>query len=129
MSFGYAIRLAHINCFNFKGRASLSEFWYYILFSLLGTIATGLFDYFVIYKTTGFQYGTFYCFRVAIFIPNIAVTTRRLQDAGISGWWQLIGWATGIGFLVLLWWLLGPSKGPNKWGDPPHPRGDERLSP
>ncbi|MEM6867216.1 MAG: DUF805 domain-containing protein, partial [Cyanobacteria bacterium P01_C01_bin.121] len=41
-------------------------------------------------------------YSLAVFIPGIAVTTRRLHDTGRSGWWQLLWFALLIGWIVLL---------------------------
>ncbi|HEX5755062.1 MAG TPA: DUF805 domain-containing protein [Arenimonas sp.] len=42
--------------------------------------------------------------------PWIAACTRRLRDAGLSPWWQLIGLAPVAGILVLLYLLTFPGK-------------------
>ena len=57
-------------------------------------------------------------FQLALFLPHIAVTTRRLHDIDRSGWWQLIV-LTGIGFFVLLYWLIkAGDEGENEYGYP-----------
>lgn len=43
-------------------------------------------------------------------LPWIAACTRRLRDAGLSPWWQLISLAPVAGFLVLLYLLSQPTK-------------------
>ncbi len=45
-----------------------------------------------------------------VFLPWIAACTRRLRDAGLSPWWQLISLAPVAGILVLLWLLTYPTK-------------------
>ena len=53
---------------------------------------------------------------LALLLPALAVGTRRLHDIGRSGWWQLL-YLTGIGFLLLLYWLVQPSAdGSNEYG-------------
>lgn len=47
---------------------------------------------------------------LAVLLPWIAACTRRLRDAGLSPWWQLISLAPVAGFLVLLYLLTYPSK-------------------
>jgi uncharacterized membrane protein YhaH (DUF805 family) len=43
-------------------------------------------------------------------LPWIAACTRRLRDAGLSPWWQLISLAPVAGILVLLYLLTYPTK-------------------
>ena len=47
---------------------------------------------------------------LAVLVPWIAACTRRLRDAGLSPWWQLISLAPVAGILVLLYLLTFPSK-------------------
>jgi uncharacterized membrane protein YhaH (DUF805 family) len=58
---------------------------------------------------------------LALFLPSLAVSVRRLHDSDKSGWWLLIG-LTGIGGLVLLiFYLLDGTAGTNRHG--PDPKG------
>lgn len=56
---------------------------------------------------------------VLTIIPNIAVTVRRLHDAGFSGWFYLLSLIPNIGGLILLVFALLPSSAPNRWGTGP----------
>ena len=105
---------------NFHGRACRSEYWYFFLsISLIAFVLAiaevllGIFD-----EETGF--GPFSAiFQIITIIPSISITSRRLQDRGISGWWQL-SYFTGIGILVILILLMLPAKeDENKWGKNP----------
>ena len=59
---------------------------------------------------------------LAVLIPNIAVSVRRLHDTNHSGWWLLIGLVPIIGFIVLLVFLVRDSQaGENQYG--PNPKG------
>ena len=58
-------------------------------------------------------------FQIIIIIPSISVTSRRLQDRGISGWWQL-SYLIIIGFPVITILCMLPAKeDENKWGKNP----------
>jgi len=46
---------------------------------------------------------------LVVLVPWIAACTRRLRDAGLSPWWQLISLAPAAGLLVLLWLLTYPT--------------------
>ena len=41
-------------------------------------------------------------FMLATFLPNLAVSVRRLHDTNRSGWWLLIGLIPLIGIIVLI---------------------------
>ena len=92
---------------NFHARACRSEFWYFCLSVLL------------IALLLGFVGPLSLLFQIIIIIPSISVTSRRLQDRGISGWWQL-SYLTIIGIFVIFILLILPAKeDENKWGRNP----------
>jgi uncharacterized membrane protein YhaH (DUF805 family) len=105
----------------FSGRASRSEFWWATFFFVLGTsltwgagIAVGL--------ATGTPYvdpttgrssitpgpaflifaGIGTLFFLAILVPSIAVTVRRLHDANLSGAFYFLGFVPSVGGIILL---------------------------
>ena len=84
MSFVESIQSAFKKYFVWKGRASRSEFWWFYLFILLGSIVTTLID--LIYGVPVLNT----IFTLATFIPFLSVFIRRLHDTGHSGWWYWI---------------------------------------
>ena len=57
---------------------------------------------------------------LVFFLPNLAVTVRRLHDVGRSGFWLLLVLVPVIGALIVLVFLLLESqREPNKWGPLP----------
>lgn len=61
-------------------------------------------------------------YTLAVLIPSLAVTVRRLHDIGRSGWWLLIAFIPLIGALILLIFTVLDSKpGSNQYG--PDPKG------
>lgn len=87
--------------FNFNGRATQSEFWLSILFTLIIGI---IFTCFNLQLEFGQNY-LFIIFLIAIIIPIISLTVRRLHDIGRSGCWifiRLIPLIGGIWLLILL---------------------------
>ena len=88
-----------------EGRASRSEFWYFTLFYLIISVAAGIVE-----GVTGIV-GLGYVPLFAMFIPSIAVSCRRMHDAGRSGWFQLVP----IYNLILACTPSNP--GTNKYGD------------
>jgi Predicted membrane protein len=100
----------------FSGRARRKEHWYFLLFNFIVQLLLMVIDYSI---------GTFlvaiYCLAVAI--PCIAVTVRRLHDTGRSGWWLLISLVPVIGGIALLIFSLQDSKpGENQYG--PNPKAE-----
>ena len=109
-------------CFNkfavFSGRASRSEFWFFVLFGFLGGIIAIIIDVMILgypYEENG---PINLIFSVAIIIPSIAVAARRLHDINKSGWWQLL-WITLIGgILLIIWHATEGENKKNKFGPP-----------
>jgi len=62
----------------FEGRASRSEYWWFFLFVVLGSIVAM------------FLGPLSFIFTLAIIVPMLAVGFRRLQDTGRPGWWIVI---------------------------------------
>src|SRR3954451_7172980 len=114
MSFTDAIRDGFRQYATFSGRSSRSAYWWFYLFAVLVIIAAVIADEAL--RTGGVIY---LLVLLGLFLPNLAVTVRRLHDAGHSGWWLLINIVPIIGFIVLLVFTVTDSKPPNKWGDAP----------
>jgi uncharacterized membrane protein YhaH (DUF805 family) len=95
------------NYFNFNGRARRSEYWYFILFNVIISFALGF-----VGELMGLSIvSTIYS--IAVLIPSIAVSVRRMHDVGKSGWFILIP----IYNLVLA--LTEGNKGSNNYGPDP----------
>ena len=94
---------------DFSGRASRSEFWYFRLFNVLTFIGIYLIII-AIKRVTGIDLGFLrFVYPIALFIPNLAVSARRLHDTNRSGWWQLLTIITGLitsGFVITFVYLV-----------------------
>jgi uncharacterized membrane protein YhaH (DUF805 family) len=117
MSFTEAVRDGLSKYATFSGRSSRAAYWWFYLFAVLVFIAAVIID--VALKTGGIVYGLSV---LALLLPNLAVTVRRLHDIGRSGWWFLISIVPLIGFIVMLVFTLQRSDGPNQWGEGPDGR-------
>ena len=108
------------NWSNFSGRACRSEYWYFYLSVILIAFLLGLVEGFIGIYNEEIGYGPLSAlFQIIIIIPSISVVSRRLQDRGISGWWQL-SYFTIIGIFVIIILLMLPAKeDENKWGRNP----------
>lgn len=105
----------------FSGRARRREFWMFSLFniaaSLLLIVADIALGTFSRSAGTGLFNGLY---SLAVLIPSLAVTVRRLHDTGRSGWWLLIGFIPFIGGIIVLVFLVGDSEsGDNAYGPNP----------
>ena len=62
-------------------------------------------------------YALLMIYSLAVFIPSLAVTVRRLHDVGKSGWFYLIGLIPLVGPIILLvWFATDGQPGTNQWG-------------
>lgn len=105
MTMEESIRVCFTKYATFTGRASRSEFWWFVLFLVLVSTACGVFSD----KLS-------VVFSLATLVPAIAVGTRRLHDVDKSGWMQLIGLIPIIGWIVVLVWCCQEGKEPNRFG-------------
>ncbi len=106
----------------FEGRARRSEYWYFTLFNMIAMIVIsvvgGILD--AVLGTPGFiSMSLIVLYSLAVFIPSLSVTVRRLHDTGRSGWWMLISLVPFIGGIVLLIFLISDSHSANNFGANP----------
>lgn len=100
---------------DFSGRARRTEYWLFVLFSMVIAMVLGVVDY--VLGTPGI---VGLLFTLAILIPSIAVGVRRLHDTDRSGWWLLVALIPIIGTIALLIFLLLDSNpGDNRFGANP----------
>lgn len=105
----------------FSGRSRRKEYWFFVLFNILATIALAIVDSFAGTFDPDLGLGLLgLIYSLAILIPSIAVLVRRLHDTGRSAWWLLIAFIPLIGALVLLVFMLldGDDKD-NEYGPSP----------
>jgi len=94
----------------FNGRARRSEYWYFTLFNLIISIALQFVD-----NSLGTAFISL-IYSLAVLIPGLAVSVRRMHDVGKSGWYILIP----IYNLILA--CTEGQEGPNEYGpDPKRP--------
>jgi uncharacterized membrane protein YhaH (DUF805 family) len=109
----------------FSGRARRSEYWYFILFYLVVYVAFLVAG--AVTKSSSPMLSLVLqllgaVFSLAMFVPSIAVSVRRLHDTDRSGWWFFIVLVPLVGSIVLLvFFLLDSQPGDNSFG--PNPKG------
>ena len=102
----------------FDGRARRKEYWYFILFNaiaqLILTIIDSVTGSFSPETGIGLLAGIY---TLAVLIPGIAVSVRRLHDTERSGWWLLVALIPIIGAIVLfIFMVLDSQADENKFG-------------
>ena len=109
----------------FNGRARRKEYWMFVLFNFIFALSTIVLDNLFGTAIRGLGYGPVYILYVlAVFIPGLAVSVRRLHDVGKSGWMILISLIPLLGSIWLLVLLATDSDpGENEYG--PSPKGDQ----
>ncbi|MEC9431297.1 MAG: DUF805 domain-containing protein [Pseudomonadota bacterium] len=116
MTFSDSVLNVFANYFEFRGRATRSEYWWWALFSLIVSVALQIVDGMVSAPAMGYAAFAMDAGRpitmvglLALVPPTLAVGCRRLHDTGRSGWWLLVGFAPVVGTLALIWLLTRPS--------------------
>ena len=118
IGFQTAVRLGFIRYFDFRGRSTRAEYWWFTLFLFLGSIVTSILDSFM--GTGGPEGGLIEgIFSLITLIPSIAICVRRLHDINRTGWGLLIGF-TIIGIIPLVIWAIQPgNQESNRYGEDP----------
>lgn len=89
--------------FDFGGRSTRREFWMAYLFNFLAALIVGVIDGIL----TGGVLASIYS--LAILIPSLALTIRRLRDAGKAWGWIFINFIPIVGQIIYLVFLCMPS--------------------
>jgi len=105
----------------FGGRARRKEYWFFMLFNLLITIVLCIVD--LVTGTLNAKSGLGLIsglYSLAVLIPSLAVSVRRLHDINKSGWWIFIAIVPIIGQIIFFIFTLMDSKPEeNAWGPSP----------
>lgn len=109
------------NYATFSGRARRSEYWYFVLFNIIFTVVAIILDKVLGITMQGIGYGPIYClYALAVFLPGLAVSVRRLHDVGKSGWFFFIVLIPLLGAIWLLVLMFSDGiTGENEYGANP----------
>jgi uncharacterized membrane protein YhaH (DUF805 family) len=131
---------------DFSGRSARAEYWGFALLNFLVMMVFAALFFAFALSLNLFQYiesgagpsalftagmivpisivGVYW---LAIIVPTLAVTVRRLHDRDMSGWWYLgfivlsaiplVGWIVSIAQIVIF--CLPGTPGPNRFGEDP----------
>ena len=138
MSFGQAIKHVFGNYATFQGRAGRAEFWWFYLFMVIVNLVLSI-PYSIGFATSpkietspgvfelqglnalaiiGLVILTIW--GLVTIVPIISLSVRRLHDGDRSGWWWWLNFLCCIGPIVLLiFYILPGTPGPNRFGEGP----------
>lgn len=117
-TFGNSISICLRHYVGFQGRAPRTEYWYFVLFGILcqiGAVIVG-----VIIGGSDAALGLHDLVGLALLLPTLAVSVRRLHDIDRTGWWLFIALVPIVGaILLLVWACTRGTRGPNRFGADP----------
>ena len=108
MTFVEAVKSVFTKYATFSGRARRSEYWYFFLFNcivsaLIGAIGTAI-------GGEGSANPLSSIWSLAVLIPTLAVSWRRLHDIGKSGGFWFLNFIPLVGQIILLVWFCKDSQ-------------------
>ena len=123
MSFPTAIATCFAKFVTFSGRAPRSEYWWFYLFSLICAVAGLIVDGAVLGMSLIDEDGdftggpVFWLVVLALGLPHLSVSIRRLHDIDSSGYWIWIQLIPFVGPLIFLMWMCtSGTDGENDYG-------------
>ena len=139
LTFMEAVKKVYLkNYCNFSGRASRSEFWWaflaqyalsmifscflYILMIIVMVVTDTVSDSDPLAMVGAMMivFIPMLIFALALFLPMLGVTVRRLHDTGRSGWYYLISLIPIVGFILYYWLALPSDMCENEYGPVPN---------
>lgn len=108
----------------FSGRARRKEYWMFTLINIVIMVGlqviAGVLAGMDMAALGGIVMVLYVIYALAVLIPGIAVSIRRLHDTSKSGWFILIAFVPLVGGLILLFFMVQDSTpGPNDYGPNP----------
>ena len=106
---------------DFQGRSSRSEYWWaqlglFIIGFIVG-FGAGLLG--GLMGSESVAMAILIVFYLAIIIPSLAIGVRRLHDLDKSGWFYLLALIPLVSLILLVWFCMKGTDGPNRFGDDP----------
>ena len=142
MGYREAVTFCIQDYYTFSGRARRPEFWWFFLFVVVGTLLLSAVD--AVIFGEGMLLGLNGLFGLLTFLPQIAVSWRRMHDTGRPGWFNLLPvvpiipllmidpvgpvpelvllcGSVALVIVVLVWLVLPSQSGENRFGPEPPP--------
>ncbi|MFT4219509.1 MAG: DUF805 domain-containing protein [Microbacterium sp.] len=106
---GDAIRVVFAKYAAFDGRASLAEYWWFTLFTVI--VTAGAFVLTIVPFAGFLVFYALLAWMLALIVPSLALTVRRLRDAGLHWAWIFLSFVP-LGSIALIVMACMPSKYP-----------------
>lgn len=98
----------------FSGRARRKEYWMFVLFNAIAYFVAGMLDGIIGGGAIAGLYG------LAVLLPTLAVSVRRLHDTNRNGWWLFVTLIPVVGEIWLfVLMIMDSSLGSNQYGSNP----------
>lgn len=106
---------------DFEGRARRMEYWMFTLVNFIIAMVLYVPALYLMMDSENPAFLSIYMiYSLAVLVPSIAVSVRRLHDIGKSGWYILVSLIPLVGAIWLLVLLFTDSQaGPNEFGPNP----------
>lgn len=125
MDFQTSVRTCFQKFATFEGRASRSEYWWFVLFNILGNFVLSGADRILFSASENGVLAPL--FGLGMILPSLAVAIRRLHDCDKSGWLFLLVLIPLVGWIILLYFYIQPgSETRNRFGENPLNRRPDR---
>ena len=97
------------NYTKFDGRDSRKQYWMFVLANFIVSFLLGLIPF----------VGWIYC--LAVLVPGVGASIRRMHDTGKSGWYVLVALIPFVGWIIEIVLLAQPGEaGDNAYGEVPY---------
>ena len=113
-----AVKHGFANYAKFDGRTGRATFWWWVLAVFLAVIVASFLDGSL---ARGHMAPITALLTLILFLPNLAMSVRRLHDANQTGWWVLVGLVPLFGAMLLIVLYLLPSHPAGERFDAPGP--------
>ncbi len=119
------LKVVRDNYANINGRARRKEYWMFVLINIGISMVLSLIDRMLGLTMDSNDYGygpgaLSSIYSLAVLVPSIAVTVRRLHDINKSGWFILAAFVPCVGGIYLLYLLVSEGdRGQNQYGADP----------
>ncbi len=130
MGFGEAVQSAFKKTFVYQGRATRSEYWWFYLFYVLSFAVFATVCVVVAGITNdhnsggsnpigGGLFALMFLYLIALAVVQLPLAVRRLHDSNKSGFFLLLGFVPLGGFVLLAFFCMPSTEGPNQYGEHP----------
>ena len=108
---------------SFEGRARRKEYWWFYLLAFGVVLVGAIIDNIIFGPEALAESGGLGAISglalLALLLPSLAVSVRRLHDHDKSGWFLLLGLIPIVSLILLYWYVTRGTAGPNRFGPDP----------